>query len=44
MKTDRLKAGTSMITGTPGGVGKVNIGDRLKASIEGQELLNFEIK
>lgn len=39
-----LKIGDLIFTGTPAGVGKVNIGDRLKASIEGKELLNFEIK
>lgn len=38
-----LKIGDLIFTGTPEGVGKVNIGDRLKASIEGQTLLDFEI-
>lgn len=39
-----LKKGDLIFTGTPSGVGKVNIGDRLVASIEGKEMLNFEIK
>jgi len=39
-----LKIGDLIFTGTPAGVGKVKIGDRLVASIEKEELLNFEIK
>ncbi|MBN2669306.1 MAG: fumarylacetoacetate hydrolase family protein [Bacteroidales bacterium] len=39
-----LKIGDLIFTGTPSGVGKVNIGDRLTASIEGQNLLDFEVK
>jgi len=39
-----LKMGDLIFTGTPAGVGPVKIGDRLKASIEGEELLNFMIK
>ena len=39
-----LKKGDLIFTGTPAGVGKVNIGDNLVASIEGKEMLNFEIK
>ncbi len=39
-----LKMGDLIFTGTPAGVGPVKIGDRLIASIEGQTLLNFEIK
>lgn len=39
-----LKKGDLIFTGTPAGVGKVNIGDNLVASIEEQEMLNFEIK
>jgi len=39
-----FKMGDLIFTGTPSGVGPVKIGDRLIASIEGEELLNFEIK
>jgi acylpyruvate hydrolase len=39
-----LKKGDLIFTGTPAGVGKVNIGDNLVASIEEKEMLNFEIK
>ncbi|MES2517075.1 MAG: fumarylacetoacetate hydrolase family protein [Bacteroidota bacterium] len=39
-----LKTGDLVFTGTPAGVGKVNIGDKLTAFIEGQEMLAFEIK
>ncbi|MRX45865.1 fumarylacetoacetate hydrolase family protein [Pedobacter puniceum] len=39
-----LKKGDLIFTGTPAGVGKINIGDKLKGYIEDQELLNFEIK
>jgi acylpyruvate hydrolase len=39
-----LKKGDLIFTGTPAGVGKVSIGDRLVASIDGNEMLNFEIK
>ena len=39
-----LKKGDLIFTGTPAGVGKVNIGDRLEAFIEGQKLLDFEVK
>jgi len=39
-----LKMGDLIFTGTPAGVGPVVIGDRLIASIENKELLNFEIK
>ena len=39
LKTDDL-----IYTGTPEGVGPVNIGDRLEAYIENQKLLDFEIK
>ncbi len=39
-----LKKGDLIFTGTPAGVGKVNIGDNLVASIEDKEMLNFEIK
>ncbi len=39
-----LKIGDLIFTGTPSGVGKIKIGDKLEAAIEGQTLLNFEIK
>ena len=39
-----LKTGDLIYTGTPAGVGSVKIGDRLIASIEKEELLDFEIK
>ncbi|MFN5319158.1 MAG: fumarylacetoacetate hydrolase family protein [Bacteroidia bacterium] len=39
-----LKTGDIIYTGTPAGVGAVDIGDRLMAYLEGECLLNFEIK
>lgn len=39
-----LKKGDLIFTGTPQGVGKVNIGDRLEGYIENEKLLDFEIK
>jgi acylpyruvate hydrolase len=39
-----LKKGDLIFTGTPAGVGKVNIGDKLMAFIEDKEMMNFEIK
>jgi len=39
-----LKKGDLIFTGTPEGVGPVHGGDRLEAWLEGQQLLNFEIK
>ena len=39
-----LKKGDLIFTGTPAGVGKVNIGDKLEAYIEDQKLLEFEVK
>ena len=39
-----LKTGDLIFTGTPAGVGKVNVGDNLIASIGNNEMLNFEIK
>lgn len=38
-----LKTGDLIFTGTPAGVGKVEIGDNLKASLEGCELLDLQI-
>ena len=39
-----LKTGDLIFTGTPSGVGRVSIGDRLKCSLEGQILLEFSVK
>ena len=39
-----LKTGDLIFTGTPSGVGPVNIGDHLVASVEGIILLDFRIK
>jgi len=39
-----LKTGDLIFTGTPKGVSPVQIGDTLRASIEGQNMLEFEIK
>jgi len=39
-----LKTGDLIFTGTPSGVGPVKIGDHLRCSVEGQVLLEFNIK
>lgn len=39
-----LKKGDLIFTGTPQGVGKINIGDRLSGYIENEKLLDFEVK
>lgn len=39
-----LKIGDLIYTGTPAGVGPVQIGDRLEGTLEGKKLLDFEIK
>lgn len=39
-----LKMGDLIFTGTPEGVGQVNIGDRLAAYIESEKLLDFTVK
>ena len=39
-----LKIGDIIFTGTPAGVGKVNIGDKLEGFIREKKMLNFEIK
>lgn len=39
-----LKTGDLIFTGTPAGVGPVQPGDRLKGSLEGRVLLDFEVK
>lgn len=39
-----LRMGDYIFTGTPSGVGPVKKGDVLRASLEGEELLNFDIK
>ena len=39
-----LKTGDLIFTGTPAGVGKVVVGDKLTAFIEGMEMMSFEVK
>ena len=39
-----LKKGDLIYTGTPAGVGKINIGDKLEGYLENQKLLDFEIR
>ncbi|MCD8539940.1 MAG: fumarylacetoacetate hydrolase family protein [Leadbetterella sp.] len=39
-----LKTGDLIFTGTPAGVGPVHPGDRLRGSLEGKVLLDFEVK
>ena len=39
-----LKTGDLIFTGTPAGVGKVIVGDKLTAFIEGVKMLSFEVK
>ena len=39
-----LKKGDLIFTGTPAGVGKINVGDHLEGFIENKKLLDFEIK
>lgn len=39
-----LKKGDLIFTGTPAGVGKISIGDKLTGYIENKNLLDFEIK
>ncbi len=39
-----LKTGDLIFTGTPAGVGKVVVGDKLTAFVEGVEMLSFEVK
>ena len=39
-----LKTGDLVFTGTPAGVGKVVIGDKLTAFIESEEMMSFEVK
>lgn len=39
-----LKKGDLIFTGTPAGVSKINVGDRLEAFIEDKKLLDFEVK
>ncbi len=39
-----LKIGDLIYTGTPVGVGAVKMGDNITARLEGQELLNFDIR
>lgn len=39
-----LRMGDYIFTGTPSGVGPVSKGDVLRATLDGEELLNFDIK
>jgi acylpyruvate hydrolase len=39
-----LKKGDLIFTGTPEGVGQVHQGDKLEAWLQGQQLINFDIK
>jgi len=39
-----LRQGDLVYTGTPVGVGPVQIGDRLEAYLEDEKLLDFEVK
>jgi 2-keto-4-pentenoate hydratase/2-oxohepta-3-ene-1,7-dioic acid hydratase in catechol pathway len=39
-----LKMGDILFSGTPAGVGKVNIGDRITAFLEDKKMLDFMIK
>lgn len=39
-----LKVGDIIFTGTPAGVGAVKVGDKLEAAIEGETMLEFEVK
>lgn len=39
-----LRMGDLLYTGTPVGVGPVRTGDNLRATLEGRELLNFDIR
>ena len=42
-RLDRLAAGDLVFTGTPAGVGKLEVGDRVHAAIEGVGELNFQV-
>lgn len=39
-----LKIGDLIFTGTPAGVGRIERGDRLEAYVEGQKMLDFQIR
>lgn len=39
-----LKIGDLIYTGTPAGVGSLQVGDRLVGTLEGKKLLDFEVK
>jgi 2-keto-4-pentenoate hydratase/2-oxohepta-3-ene-1,7-dioic acid hydratase in catechol pathway len=39
-----LKQGDLIFTGTPAGVGKINIGDVLEGQLEGEKILHCEVK
>ena len=40
----QLKTGDLIFTGTPAGVGPVKIGDKLEGFLDGEKLLDFEVK
>ena len=40
----QLKTGDLIFTGTPAGVGPVQIGDKLEGFLDGEKLLDFEVK
>ncbi len=39
-----LKTGDILFTGTPAGVGKINIGDKLKGYLENESMFDFQVK
>jgi 2-keto-4-pentenoate hydratase/2-oxohepta-3-ene-1,7-dioic acid hydratase in catechol pathway len=39
-----LKTGDLIFSGTPAGVGKIVVGDKLTAYVEGDEMMSFEVK
>lgn len=39
-----LKTGDLLYTGTPAGVGKINIGDQLQATLNGNKIFEFSVK
>jgi acylpyruvate hydrolase len=39
-----LKTGDLLYTGTPAGVGKINIGDKLEAMLNGNKIFEFSVK
>ncbi len=43
-KNFTLKIGDLIYTGTPAGVGELSVGDRFVGTLEGQKLLDFEVR